>query len=269
MIYQFDSATGLVKSVHDGYGKGIVVVATDRRSKHIAATAGKGARLTVHLPEVDLILSSDTEGPDNFRAGAGAVAFSPDGKQLATLEDGRLVIRKTPLADATKAPPFPARGLSFAYSPDSETLAVALQDDTLRLYDREGVQEKEVFQAGAPLRSAPAFSPDGSLLAACVSQKELVVWDVKVGKELKKLSDHKNPVGFRTGVFAPDSKTFAAWHDDGAIRLWDVFTGEVVRELTHEPPGGVVPPVLVFTKDGKTLIAGGGHTITSWDVGKD
>jgi len=63
--------------------------------------------------------------------------------------------------------------------------------------------------------------------------------------------------------------------EEDAIRLWDVATTKEIRRLPDDGGNPLSVPLwqrLVFSADGKTLLAGGHlHSIHAWDVvsGKD
>ncbi len=268
-IYQFDPDTGSIKLEYNHGEPAPAVVATSSAALYIAVAHEGGltepTKLAVHVPSLDLIVALDTEGFKNFQAGAGALAFSPDGKTLASVEDGRLCFRALATWAPQPAPTFPARVLSFSFSLGGRLLAAALADGTVHVWDLALGQERYIFKEKEPLQSAPLFSPTGGLLVGCVG-KELKVWDTKQGQELRSLRDPKDPQIIRATAFAPDGRMFAAWQEDGTIRLWDVVSGTVLGDLYHDTPGRGWPPVLAFRKDGKTLIAGGGQTVTFWNV---
>ena len=74
-----------------------------------------------------------------------------------------------------------------------------------------------------------AFSPNGKILASGDSCGGAIkLWDVRSGKELKRLAG--NFIEVVTSVaFSPDGKTLASGTDTGAIKLWDLDSG---KELT-------------------------------------
>jgi katanin p80 WD40 repeat-containing subunit B1 len=200
--------------------------------------------------------------PD-ISSGAGSLAFAPDSHTLTYVDSGQLVCFGNVDWEARKA--FSAHVKSFAFGPTGSTMAVAHDDGTLSVWSLLTMRSTHHFHV--QLVSVPSLSADGRLMAGCNSEAELCVWDLKQGILSKKWRAPKNPQGFRTGVFAPDGKRFAAWQNDGVIRLWDVQAGKVLTDLPAERcDPELPPPVLIFQKDGNTLIAGGGHTVTFWDV---
>ncbi len=266
-IYRFDPMTGVLAAVFDGDGAGPVAVAYSRDGNYLASTMPGEKAVRLHLTTIDFVLSHVLGGKGDLGAGCG-LAFAPTNNSLAFLRDRRLELLRVPSWEEEETPSFPGPVASFAFTPDGKAVAVALDGGTISVGNLGERQPRRTLAAGAPLRSPPYFSPDGTLLAACVGVADLKVWNVKTGEEIKTLRDAVKPQGFRSGAFAPDGNTFATWQDDGVIRLWDVKAGTVVADLAGGRCDSDVAPVLVFTKDGTTLIVGGGTSVTFWDVGR-
>jgi WD40 repeat protein len=112
---------------------------------------------------------------------AATVAFSPDGRTLATAMDGtiRLWDAATQQEIGTPMTAGPNPLYAVAFSPDGRTLATAGGDGTARLWDVATQQE-----IGTPMTAGPnplyavAFSPDGRTLATIGGDGTARFWDV-------------------------------------------------------------------------------------------
>jgi WD40 repeat protein len=155
-----------------------------------------------------------------------------------------------------------APGLIF--SPDGKVLAVGgggfdknLDQawGEIRLWDL--ATGKELAHVNWPENrvNAIAFSPDGTLLAACSSNGSVALWDVATGKKKSDLG--KNPNGGTGLAFSPDGKTVACgnFYRELTIKFWDVTSGKETRSLESKAP--ISAFALKFLPDGKTLAVGG------------
>jgi hypothetical protein len=80
--------------------------------------------------------------------------------------------------------------LSVAFSPDGKRLASGSVNKTLKVWDAETGQEKLTLKGHTDAVSSVAFSPDGKRLASASGDKTLKVWDAETGQEKLTLKGH-------------------------------------------------------------------------------
>src|SRR5262249_3194890 len=151
-----------------------------------------------------------------------AVAFSPDGKQLAScgLNDvislWDLSQRKRGLVRRGHTRPI----TSLAFSADGKRLISGSEDGTARVWDRAVQPGPRKIGDPKPLQSV-AFSADGRWLAMHQAGQPHL-HDARTGQPVRALL--VRPEGFIL-AFAPDSKVLAVGTVGGSVDLFEVDSG--------------------------------------------
>ncbi|MEX2121349.1 MAG: ankyrin repeat domain-containing protein [Pirellulales bacterium] len=121
-------------------------------------------------------------------------------------------------------------------------------------------------KAGPSSEYPLAFSPDGSTLAAGDYparswDRSVVLWDLKTGKESRRLHVEKEVL---MGLaFSPDGDTLA-WGGYGKIHLWDLATGTKRVQLETQERTNIGS--VAFSADGKRIAAIGGKHVHIWEA---
>ena len=132
------------------------------------------------------------------------------------------------------------------FSPDGKGLALVTQTD-LVLWDTATRHRK--WQIPNRFIQELAFSPDGTLIATCGSNRMVHVMNAVDGSTRFQSTNHRSSV--RTLAFSPDGRLLATGAEDGSIKFWHVNSGQELLELQY--PGDGVRH-LEFTDDGDRLI---------------
>jgi WD domain, G-beta repeat/TIR domain len=193
-----------------------------------------------------------------------SVAWSPDGKQLATgswdstakvwdAAAGKEMLTLSGHRDAV---------FSVAWSPDGKRLATASRDNTAKVWDARTGKELLTLRGHSGYVSSVAWSPDGKLLATGGRDNIAKVWDGGTGKELLTLPGHSEPV--LSVAWSPEGKRLATGISDRTAKAWDTEAG---KELLALQSHNAAVWSVAWSPDGKRLAAGsGGKNSNVWDA---
>jgi WD40 repeat protein/serine/threonine protein kinase len=210
------------------------------------------------------------------------VAWSADGKRLtsASLDNTVKVWDAQTGQGLFSFTPGPSSGVAF--SPDGKRLATASGrwqgrpkgwdgvPGDVKVWDTQTGQELLSLKGFAGPYPTLAFSPDGKRLASNhhlsnlpgpAERGGIKVWDAQTGQEVFTLKGHIAEIG--NIAFSPDGKRLASsarWTDE--VKVWDAQTGQ---ELFNLKAGGEIDS-LAFSPDGHRLVVDSSGTVTIWDA---
>ncbi|MEK6236751.1 MAG: WD40 repeat domain-containing protein, partial [Planctomycetales bacterium] len=162
------------------------------------------------------------------------------------------------------------RVAAVAFSPDGEQLASASWDGTVNLWNLTSDQPPRVFSAGSGKLHALAFSPHGGSLAAAGEplaaggdDNRILIWDLKrAERKPRALTGLGSPV--LALAYHPNGRVLAVGDASGAARLWNIATGRVAQDAPQFP---LEPRSIALSPNGSLLAIGGrGSSVQGWSL---
>jgi WD40 repeat protein len=184
-------------------------------------------------------------------AGVQPFALAPDGRRLAVAHDAHTValysfdrgvklwtVRTPKTIDA------------YRFSADGRSLLTE-ESDALRLWEVAAGQERLRIDLELSLKRHAFLAPDGRKVALLHEGPDIRWLHTITGKPAGRWSGFQDRVSAL--AFTPGGRRVVSAEAGGALRVWDA-AGKVL----HEPSGPAQGcRSLVFTPDGKTVLAGG------------
>jgi WD40 repeat protein len=212
-----------------------------------------------------------------------SVSFSPDGTTIASAGDGvpEQNLIKIWSSVGQELTSFKVnsdlswnRVWRLSFSANSQTIAAANWDHTIKLWDLQG-QKLRTFRGHTDKVTDLSFSPKDSTLASASYDKTVKLWS-RDGRPIKTFDGKAGNV--RSVNFSPDGNLIASAHNDGTIKLWNssgqegqtprTFKGHsaYVTDVRFSPNGQIIASaskdqvIKLWHLDGQELRTLQGHT---------
>jgi WD40 repeat protein len=194
-----------------------------------------------------------------------SVAFSPDGKLLATGNSNGVHLWQVPSGTLLLTRKEHINRIwSVAFSLNGVILSSGSSDCTVKLWDvRTGECLKTLHHHTGRVWSTAFSQKDSQLLASGSSDGTVRCWNVNTGECLITLQGHT--AGVRSVAFSLQGNILASGSEDGTVRLWNVSTGEYLKSI-QENASQVW--TIAFSPQDSQLLASGSEdgTVRLWDV---
>jgi WD40 repeat protein len=204
-------------------------------------------------------------------AGSGAIAYSTDGRLLATgTEAGDVVVYDAAtgkVVQTLRGHTGQVRSVDFA----AGGLVAAVSGDTVRIWELTGEERLRIEIPGEVIHDV-SFGPDGRTVAAVAQTPEPTdgggtrLYSVATGELIAQMSrgDETSYFPSLSSVdFSPDGRLLAgaAW---SGVYIWSAADGAITMQLSQWEV-----MALAFTPDGRRLVTVGSDqasSVSRWDV---
>lgn len=208
-------------------------IAFSRDGKMLASRTGTGALKlwdvstgrTLHLYGEQSERAAISVNNDRQRTDLVSVAFSPDGKMLAS-GSGNENAKLWDVSTGQQVRLLEVYADTIAFSPDGRLLATGGVEDNIRLWDAATGQQLHSLDGHS---GVVVFSPDGHLLGSINGDNTITLWDVATRQQLHQLTGHAAYIN--SIAFSPNGKVLASASDDDTVKLWDVSEGKELASL--------------------------------------
>jgi WD40 repeat protein/serine/threonine protein kinase len=233
-----------------------------------------------------------------------SLVYSPDGKRLASCgHDQTIKLWQTDFFHGDACQVLRAvQPRSFAFAPDSQTLALHVIRDQVEIWDIKNGKRQATLPTSLGSIMSLAGSPVENVLALIRKNGAIQLWNTQTNQRGPLLEDKSSPN--RGAAFSPDGAKLAVAHDSGiaiwnvktaireawitthwpgcapafspdgayvagiyeqdAVGLWNSSTGAQVVRLRSFPKDTISS--LAFSPDGRLLAVAFGATVRVWDV---
>ena len=167
-----------------------------------------------------------------------SIAISPDGKIFASSDDSQIILRSV-RTGAIKLRIDNESGVSALACISINTTSQRFEgilvscdlDNNIHFWDvssRQKIRTLKEHKNWLAKINYLNFNPDGSIIAAAVSDKTIKLWNLSTGSEILTLENHDTSILHSISV---DGNFIVGASCDGKVILWDLSSGKIINVI--------------------------------------
>jgi hypothetical protein len=247
-VILWDAQTGALRVRLTGFAERVVALSFSPDGKLLASGGGAptedGEVKIYEVPSGKLFLDIKTADPKNNHSDqVFGVAFSPDGKYLATCAADKFVkvwkmvsSRWWDCKPGTCVSQFEGHThhvMDVGWKPDGKLLASGGADNVVKVWSMETMEQVRTINAHGKQVTRLVFVGKTGTFATCSGDTQVRFWNVDNGGNVRNFQGNTDFL-YALGV-STDGTIVAAGGEEGVVRLYDGNNGQVKKTLL--PPG--------------------------------
>ena len=272
-VREIDLATLKLNRLGTGHQASLTSVAISPDSRWIASAAFDGQGVNVW----NTVTGETKTQPANAKSDVFALAFSPDGRTIATGGGASRgldsVVQLWDTTTGREMHAIPTRGSvdSLAFSPSGQTLAWSDLSTLIRLWDVATQRETTALKGHEDSAKDFAWTRDGKVMVSVDRKGIARIWNVASGQSS---AITIGPHGLASVAMSPDGSRFATAVDSRTtglafVQMWDAADKKELATFKKIPIlADLGHHALAFSPDGRQLavVAGGVASVRLCDV---
>lgn len=208
--------------------------------------------------------------------GVEAIGLTPDGKTLATVDDGGVLHIWRDLAQPPVRREIHTDEIwGVAFSPDGQKVATASRDGTAKVLDLSDditvtltISVTNELGESVALNKVAFRPPDGKQILTAGEDGVVRLWDATSGRQVSVWPLYDPLYEVYSVAFNQDGSQFVAAGGEGIVYVWDIDHDRKAHKFAHGKSVEVL--AAVFSPDGKSVVTGDTDgKLRSWSLNSE